>query len=126
MTRLQRRVVVESFLRSFGRRALALYRQFATGPDRRCRTCAFREMERRGVDGWKGWQKSLMGLMRSADPGFADTKPQVFVCHQERLRDGKYVPHNPPRFCAGYAVLAGRPEFKAAVCEAAIDAEAGT
>lgn len=116
-----KRYLVEQFLRSFGNRALALYRRFATGPDRRCRTCAFREIETRGVDGWKGWDKSLMGLMRAADPDFAKTKPgQIFVCHRAGKVSGAYAPHKKPRFCAGYAVLAGRPEFKRAVCEAAI------
>lgn len=121
------RARVDAFLRAFGRRALALYRRFSVGlPDRRCRTCAFREMERRGVDGWKGWQSSLNGLLLSAGaPLPKDTKPHLFVCHRAAKRAGAWIPHRAPRFCAGYAILAGRPEFAAAVCEAAIDSESG-
>lgn len=128
MTPAAKKRLAQDFLRSFGRRALALYRRFSAGlPDRRCRTCAFREMERHGVDGWKGWDTSLMGMTFCAGaalpPGM---KPKVFVCHQSKKAGGRYVPHQKLRFCAGYAVLAGRPEFARAVCEAAIDAEAGS
>lgn len=127
MTRELKRLKAEAFLRAFGTRVLALYRRVAPGhPDRRCASCAFREMERCGVDGWKGWDASLMGLVRSAgEPIPPDVGPQVFVCHRARKKNGAYVPHDPPRFCAGYALLAGRPELAQAVCEAAIDMEAG-
>jgi hypothetical protein len=120
------RARAERFLRSFGSRILALYRRFSEGlPDRRCRSCAFREMERCGVDGWKGWDSSLMGLVRSAGVELPGKGPQVFVCHRAAKRAGAWVPHRRPRFCAGYAVLAGRSELKRALCEAAIDCDAG-
>lgn len=113
-------LMAERFLRSFGKRALRLYLRFAASlPDRRCRTCAFREIECKGPDGWKGWQTSLYGLAKAARGEAA------FVCHLAKKNDQDYRPHARPRFCAGYALLAGRSEFERAIYEAAIDAAAG-
>lgn len=125
MTRITRRREADLFLRAFAIRLAALYRRVAPGyfsdcpgARRPCSSCAFREYERRGVDGFTGWQSTTNGLVR-AIRGECD-----FVCHRPGLANGNYAPHKQPRRCAGYQAIlgsgAGR-EAERAIHKAAID-----